>query len=638
MALTLASNLKPLLFPITLLNALSLLFIVSSGLSDSELLLKFKDSLSNDSALATWKHQNTPCNGNNPNWDGVLCEEKGTILGLQLENMGLTGTIDVDTLKQLPELRTLSFMNNNFKGPMPELNKLGALKSVYLSDNHFSGEIPGDAFAGMLSLKKVHLAQNNFTGAIPPSLTALPKLLELRLEGNQFEGQIPDFQQKELETFNVSNNALKGSIPAGLSYLNASSFAGIKDLCGKPLNPCDPSSSKKPPVLSIVVVTIVVLLALVTIIGAIFMLRRRNRTPLSLEAPPSNLQKKAGIRESDKDSQGSHDSGSSKRAENMKLSFVRDDIEKFDLQDLLKASAEILGSGCFGSSYKAALVTGQMMVVKRFKRMNNVGREEFQEHMRRLGRLRHPNLLPLVAYYYRKEEKLLVTDYVEKGSLAVHLHGHQALGQPSLNWPTRLKIIKGVAKGLEYLYKELPSLIAPHGHIKSSNVLLNESYEPLLTEYGLIPVINQESAQELMVGYKSPEYLQHGRITKKTDVWELGILILEMLTGKFPANFLQQAKGSEEDLAGWVVSQELTNDVFDNEIGATKNSEGEMLKLLKIGLGCCEGDVEKRLNLKEAVQRIVEVKDRDGDEDFYSSCASEAEMKSTGLSDQFSST
>jgi hypothetical protein len=102
---------------------------------------------------------------------------------------------------------------------------------------------------------------------------------------------------------------------------------------------------------------------------------------------------------------------------------VRDDREKFDLPDLLKASAEILGSGCFGSSYKAALNSGTMMVVKRFKQMNNVGKEEFQEHMRRLGRLKHSNLLPLVAYYYRKEEKLLITDFVEKGSLAVHLHG-----------------------------------------------------------------------------------------------------------------------------------------------------------------------------------------------------------------------
>lgn len=110
-------------------------------------------------------------------------------------------------------------------------------------------------------------------------------------------------------------------------------------------------------------------------------------------------------------------------AELGKLSFVRDDRERFDLQDLLRASAEVLGSGNFGSSYKAVLLDGQAVVVKRFKLMNNVGREEFHEHMRRLGRLRHPNLLPLVAYYYRKEEKLLVFDFVHNGSLASHLHG-----------------------------------------------------------------------------------------------------------------------------------------------------------------------------------------------------------------------
>ncbi|KAG6676231.1 hypothetical protein I3842_15G141600 [Carya illinoinensis] len=67
-----------------------------------------------------------------------------------------------------------------------------------------------------------------------------------------------------------------------------------------------------------------------------------------------------------------------------------------------------------------------VMVVKRFKQMNNWGKEEFQEHMSKLGRLRHLNMLPLVAYYYRKEEKLLAFDYVQKASLAVHLHGSKS--------------------------------------------------------------------------------------------------------------------------------------------------------------------------------------------------------------------
>jgi hypothetical protein len=179
-----------------------------------------------------------------------------------------------------------------------------------------------------------------------------------------------------------------------------------------------------------VIIAAVVGLLLGAIVAAFLFLRRQSqRQPsASIEAPPppipSNLKKKTGFKEENQSPSSSPDhSVGSKKGEPPKLSFVRDDREKFDLPDLLKASAEILGSGCFGSSYKAALNSGTMMVVKRFKQMNNVGKEEFQEHMRRLGRLKHSNLLPLVAYYYRKEEKLLITDFVEKGSLAVHLHG-----------------------------------------------------------------------------------------------------------------------------------------------------------------------------------------------------------------------
>ncbi|KAL9670143.1 hypothetical protein QQ045_007694 [Rhodiola kirilowii] len=114
----------------------------------------------------------------------------------------------------------------------------------------------------------------------------------------------------------------------------------------------------------------------------------------------------------------------------------------------IHASAEILGSGYFGSSYKANLVCGKGMVVKRFRQMNNLPREEFHEHIRRLGRLNHPNLHPISAYYYyRKEEKLLVSEFVSKASLASNIHCKHNEEKPSLNWETRLHIIKGVGKG-----------------------------------------------------------------------------------------------------------------------------------------------------------------------------------------------
>lgn len=103
---------------------------------------------------------------------------------------------------------------------------------------------------------------------------------------------------------------------------------------------------------------------------------------------------------------------------------MRTDRPRFDFQELLAASAEVLGSGSFGKSYKAMLSNGSSaVVVKRFGQMNAAGKEEFYSHMRRLGRLSHPNLLPLIAFYYGKDDKLLVSDFVPNGSLASHLHG-----------------------------------------------------------------------------------------------------------------------------------------------------------------------------------------------------------------------
>lgn len=187
-----------------------------------------------------------------------------------------------------------------------------------------------------------------------------------------------------------------------------------------------------------------------------------------------------------------------------------------------------------------------------------------------------------------------------------------------LDWPTRLKIVKGIATGLSYLFTELPILIVPHGHLKSSNVILGKSFNPQFADYGLVPLINQETSQELMVAYKSPEYMQHGRVTRKTDVWSFGILILEILTGKPPIENLRKDGESNRSLASWVTSvfrESWEDEVFDKEMGGTANSKGEMVKLLKIGLACCERDAGKRWDMKRAVEKIQELKERDSDDD-----------------------
>ncbi|CAL9084024.1 unnamed protein product [Musa textilis] len=596
---------------------------------DRSVLLDFK-ATTLPSAPLDWEGQDGPCTKNESKWTGVYCDEDGRVSILRLESMNLSGTLSLDVLSELPNLRSLSFSNNSLEGSIPDVTKLPKLKSIYLSMNRFAGEIPDGMFSAMLGLKVLWLSQNNFSGSIPSSLTAPKKLAELRLDSNKFEGQIPPLWQPNLQLVNVSFNDLEGPIPERLSNMSASWFEGNKNLCGPPLAVSCESPKKKylSPAL-LVVVILVSVAALVAIVGATaFLFRRRTKETTTVNKLRSVKPETTVHLEADGMAQGTvrHHEGEKKVPKEEKLLFVGERRGAFGLQDLLRASAEVLGSGNFGSSYKAILLHGPSVVVKRFKEMNGVSREDFQEHMRRLGRLSHPNLLPLLAYYYRKEEKLLISDYIPNGSLAHMLYGNRTSRTSPLDWPARLKIIKGVARGLAYLYEELPMLTVPHGHLKSSNVLLDLSFEPVLTDYALMPVVNKAHASEFMVAYKSPECAQHGKPSTKSDVWSLGILMLEILTGRFPANHLRPGRAGT-DLARWVSSvirEEWTGEVFDSTMKGTRNSEGEMLKLLRIAMACCETDVRKRCEMAAALERIEELKERESDAEF-SSAVSEGE-------------
>jgi len=342
-----------------------------------------------------------------------------------------------------------------------------------------------------------------------------------------------------------------------------------------------------------------------------------------------------------------------KAAEQGRLTFVREDRGRFfELQDLLKATAEVLGGNAganLGVCYRASLPGGQSIVVKRFKEMNRVGREDFEEHMRRLGRLSHPNLLPLVSYYYRKEEKLLMHDFVPNKSLAHLLHGEgRGVKKAVVHWTPRLRIVKGVASALSYMYDELPMLTVPHGHLKSSNILLDDHFQPLLTDYALVPVMNQSHAAQLMVAFKSPERKQFGKSSKKSDVWCLGLLILEIVTGRPPSYDVKataqavtaspeheqkQKSSTGNDLVGLVAStpeEEWLTTVVDGDLKYEDEADKEeVVKLIKIGMACCEGNLESRWELKNAVDRIEELKGKERadneDNSFYSSLSDGAE-------------
>ncbi|KAL2457351.1 Pollen receptor-like kinase 3 [Forsythia ovata] len=595
--------------------------------TDSEALLKLKASFKDPKALDSWMPGTEACDKTR-HWVGVACDN-GAVTGLHLGNLGLSGKIDVDALVNIPAIRSLGFMSNSFSGPIPEFRRMGALKGLYLSGNQFSGQIPSDYFTNMSGLKKVWLSGNKFTGAIPSSLVKLSHLIEVHLENNQFSGIIPPFEQPTLISIDLSNNNLEGEIPPGLVKFKASSFKGNARLCGESIGKaCDPPSGsnslsshgksvgKANARISIwlLLVSIVVLLAMAV---GIYVLRRRQE-PIDVMVK-ENLDNQVGFSTSSvekKDSESSQKGLSSSKLGSRKgstlgrgvadLIIVNDEKGDFGLADLMKAAAEVLANGTLGSSYKATMSMGLTVVVKRIKEMNKMGNDQFDAQMRRIGRLKHRNVLTPLAYHYRKNEKLLVNEFLPKGSLLYLLHGDRGISHAELNWPVRLMIVQGIARGLGYLNAELASLELPHGNLKSSNVLLTETYEPLLTDYGFCSLISNTQASQVLVAYKSPEAMLQHPVSPKSDVYCLGIIILEILTGKFPSQYHNNGKGGV-DLVQWVksaIAEGREVELYDPDIASSKNSLGEMEQLLHIGAACTENNPEQRLDITEAIRRI----------------------------------
>lgn len=361
---------------------------------------------------------------------------------LHLSNLGLSGKIDIDSLLQIPSIRTISFANNSFDGPIPEFNKLGALKALYLAQNQFSGPIPPQYFSHLASLKKAWLNNNKFSGNIPESLTNLRFLSELHLENNEFSGPIIELKQ-DIKSFDISNNKLQGPIPTTMSRFEAKSFAGNGELCGKPLDKeCDPSPISIPTTPdsgqgSGWALKVIAILIVATVVAVFFTLikskqrradddfsvmsRENNDDVVQVHIPSSNYSRASEV--SKKESRR----GASKSGGMGDLIMVNDEKGVFGLPDLMKAAAEVLGNGGLGSAYKAAMTNGLSVVVKRMREMNKVSRDIFDAEMRRFGRLRNRNILAPLAYHYRREEKLFVTEYMPKGSLLYVLHGNHII-------------------------------------------------------------------------------------------------------------------------------------------------------------------------------------------------------------------
>uniref|UniRef100_A0A803Q6R5 Protein kinase domain-containing protein n=1 Tax=Cannabis sativa TaxID=3483 RepID=A0A803Q6R5_CANSA len=502
-------------------------------------------------------------------WKGVKECMNGRVSKLVLEYLNLTGVLDQKILDRLDQLRVLSFKGNSINGQIPDLSGLANLKSLFLNQNNFSGDFPA-SISGLHRLKVVVLADNQISGKIPATLLNLRRLYFLDLRNNLLTGEIPPFNQTSLRFFNVSNNKLSGAIPvtSSLVRFNSSSFSGNVDLCGVQIqNPCGNEVSLSPSI-----------------------------SPFSPLIPSSRK-------------------SSSKRTRLIKIIagtaggaailLIWDQQMNYSLEDLLKASAETLGRGSIGSTYKAVMESGFIVTVKRLKDAKYPRLDEFRRQMEVIGRLRHPNLVPLRAYFQAREERLLVYDYFPNGSLFSLIHGSRTSGGGKpLHWTSCLKIAEDLGSGLLYIHQ---SSGLTHGNLKSSNVLLGSDFESCLTDYGLTSFRDPDSLEEpsaTSLFYRAPECRDIRRpSTQPADVYSFGVLLLELLTGKTPFQDLVQEHGS--DIPRWVRSvREEETESGDDPASGNETSEEKLLALLNISMACVSLVPENRPTMREVLKMI----------------------------------
>nr|VDD19521.1 unnamed protein product [Brassica oleracea] len=586
---------------------LTLVAVTSDLESDRRALIALRDGVHGRPLL--WNLTAPPCT-----WGGVQCNA-GRVTALRLPGVGLSGPLPI-AIGNLTKLETLSFRFNALSGPLPaDFANLTLLRYLYLQGNAFSEEIPSLLF-DLPNVIRINLAQNNFSGQIPVNVNSATRLATLYLEDNQLTGPIPEIKLK-LQQFNVSSNQLNGSIPDPLSGMPKTAFEG-NSLCGEPLAACAVAGKGKSDKLSagviagIVIAGVVVLIVLLLILFCLCRKKKKkennveSRNIEAAAAPvPAAVAKETAVENVlPPVANGSSENGAAKNSKD--LTFFVKSFGVFDLDGLLKASAEVLGKGAFGSSYKASFEHGLVVAVKRLRDVV-VPEKEFKEKLQVLGSISHPNLVTLIAYYFSRDEKLVVFEYMSRGSLSALLHGNKGSGRSPLSWETRAGIALGAARAISYLHSR--DATTSHGNIKSCNILLSESYEAKVSDYCLAPMISPTSTPNRIDGYRAPEVTDARRISQKADVYSFGVLILELLTGKSPTH--QQLNEEGVDLPRWVSSiteQQSPSDVFDPELTRYQAEGNEnMIRLLKIGISCTAQYPDSRPSMAEVTRLIEEV-------------------------------
>ncbi|KAJ0732603.1 putative protein kinase RLK-Pelle-LRR-VII-1 family [Helianthus annuus] len=572
------------------------------------------------------------------------------LLVVDVSHNELSGEIPSD-IGKFSSLRFLNMSKNSLTGEIPKtVGKLTALDILDLSVNKLNGSIPVE-IGGATSLKDLVLSQNSLSGNIPSSIATCSSLTSLILSRNSLSGKLPEAMAKlvdleyvdlsfnkltgtlpkplanlaHLVTFNVSHNQLQGELPGGAFFntISPSSVSGNPALCGAAVDRSCPTVLPKPIVLNPnstgtdvdsvpqtlenkkTVLSISAFVAIgaaaVIVIGIIFItvLNIRVRSTMSRSAAAVPL------------SGGGFSSSPSTDTNSGKLVMFSGEPDfSTGAHALLNKDCE-LGRGGFGAVYRTVLGDGRSVAIKKLTVSSLVkSQDDFEREVKKLGKIHHPNLVALEGYYWTPSLQLLIYEYVSGGNLYKHLHENEDENVSSLTWNERFNIILGIAKSLAHLHR----LNIIHYNLKSSNVLIDGVGEPKVADFGLarlLPMLDRyvlSSKIQSALGYMAPEFAcKTVKITEKCDIYGFGVLVLEIVTGKRPVEYMEDDVVILCDMVRGALEEGRVDECIDEKLQGNFPAE-EAIPVMKLGLICTSQVPSNRPDMAEVINILGLIK------------------------------
>jgi hypothetical protein len=565
-----------------------------------------------------------------------------SLMYLDLSSNELLGEFDLaGRFRNLRHIN-LAFNQLAMNNVLSSIGEISALEYVNLSSTGLHEQIPGMLPSQLVGLKVLDLSRNNISGVVPDISTLQLRVLDLSV--NNLTGEIPVSLVKKLvsmERFNFSYNNLTVCASELSPEAFAAAFARSRNDCPIAVNPDvikKKGARRKGMKLALAIVLSLFFAVLGLLCLAVVCRRRRKRSGAFPADKQVSFKEEPGI-----SGPFAFQTDSTtwvadvKVATSVPVVIFEKPLLSFTFADLLAATSNfdrgtLLAEGRFGPVYRGFLPGGIQVAVKVLVHGSVMSDQDAVRELERLGRIKHPNLVPLTGYCLAGDQRIAIYEYMENGNLHNLLHDLPLGVQTTEDWSTdtwednhndgeatenitpegtatwrfRHKIALGAARALAFLHHGcIPQIV--HRDVKASSIYFDYAMEPRLSDFGLSLIAGTSADEDPLhhsPGYSPPEFSdsENATATAKSDVYSFGIVLFELITGKEPLGdeYPEQKEASLVSWARAMVKANQGSSIIDAKIRDT-GLERQMEEALRIAYLCTAELPSKR----PAMQQIV---------------------------------